>query len=129
MGREAFTLASLILSASGRLVAATGIANIYGRDPHTAAAAANTLAEAHPGRFVLGLGVSHQLLVSDLRGHTYGPPLAAMTDYLDTLDRAPYLAPQPTDAPPRIVAALDHVCVQDLSGVPLTRWWPAVCER
>lgn len=51
-GREAFATAGLILSATERLRAATGIANIYFRDAGTADAAANTLDDAHPGRFV-----------------------------------------------------------------------------
>jgi probable F420-dependent oxidoreductase len=106
VGREAFTLASLVLAASRGLTVATGIANIYGRDPVTAAAAANTLAEAYPRRFVMGLGVSHHMVVTGFRGHTYGPPLRAMTDYLEALDANPYVAPEPADRPPRILAAL-----------------------
>ena len=106
VGREAFTLASLVLAASRGLTVATGIANIYGRDPYTASAAAKTLAEAHPRRFVMGLGVSHQMVVTGLRGHTYGPPLVAMAQYLEALDTTSYVAPEPADGPPTVVAAL-----------------------
>jgi probable F420-dependent oxidoreductase len=106
VGREAFTLAALVLSASRRLTVGTGIANIYGRDPYTAAAAANTLAEAHPGRFVMGLGVSHDMVVAGLRGHIYGRPLSAMAGYLDGLDGNPYVAPEPADRAPIVMAAL-----------------------
>ena len=83
VGREAFTHAGLILSATKRIVVATGIANIYARDPVTAAAAQKSLAEAYPGRFLLGLGVSHIPLVEEVRGHTYGKPVPAMMDRLD----------------------------------------------
>ena len=58
--REIFTNASLLLGATSRLVVATGIASIYGRDPTTMACAQKTLAEAFPDRFLLGLGVSHR---------------------------------------------------------------------
>jgi alkanesulfonate monooxygenase SsuD/methylene tetrahydromethanopterin reductase-like flavin-dependent oxidoreductase (luciferase family) len=58
-GREASTLAGLLLAGTRRIVIATGIANIYGRDPVTMAAAQKTLAEFYPNRFLLGLGVSH----------------------------------------------------------------------
>jgi probable F420-dependent oxidoreductase len=85
---------------------ATGIANIYGRDPVTAAAAQKTLAEAYPGRFLLGLGVSHIPLVERIRGHTYGKPVAAMRAYLDGMDAAPYRAAPPREKPARVLAAL-----------------------
>jgi len=39
------------------------------------------LTEQSGGRFLLGLGVSHSVLVN-MRGHGYGKPLAAMRDYV-----------------------------------------------
>ena len=105
-GREAFTAAQLYLSASERLVVATGIASIYGRDAVAANAAARTLEAAFPGRFVLGLGVSHAPLVERMRGHRYDRPLAAMAGYLDAMDAAPYAVAGGQPAPPRLLAAL-----------------------
>jgi probable F420-dependent oxidoreductase len=105
-GREAFTAAALYLAASRRMVVGTGIANIYGRDAVAAAGAARTLAEAFPGRFVLGLGVSHAPLVERMRGHDYGRPVASMAGYLDAFDAAPYLVAGAVDAPARVLAAL-----------------------
>jgi probable F420-dependent oxidoreductase len=105
-GREAFTAAQLHLSASERLVVATGIASIYGRDAVSANAAARTLEAAFPGRFVLGLGVSHAPLVERMRGHAYGRPLQAMREYLDALDAAPYAAAGGGTPPDRVLAAL-----------------------
>jgi len=57
--KEAFSHAALLLEASPRMVMASGIANIYARDPMAMANGARTLAEAYPGRFILGIGVSH----------------------------------------------------------------------
>src|ERR1700752_4330524 len=51
LGREVFTAAGLLLAATRRLVVATGIANIWGRDAVAMAAAQLTLCEAYPGRF------------------------------------------------------------------------------
>lgn len=104
-GRESLTQAALLLSASSHIVVATGITNIYGRDPVSTAAAQKTLSEAYPERFVLGLGVSHIPLVEQLRGTTYEKPVAKMRSYLDALDKAPYgsVAPAKTY---RILAAL-----------------------
>ena len=105
-GREAFTAAALYLSASSHMTVATGIASIYGRDAMATNAAARLLEDLHPGRFLLGLGVSHAPLVERMRGHSYGKPIAAMTGYLDALDGATYLAAGGATAPPRVLAAL-----------------------
>ena len=106
VGREALTHAALLLGATRRIVIATGIANIYARDPVTMAAAQKTLAEAYPERFLLGLGVSHIPLVEQIRGHTYGKPVVSMRAYLDRMDRAPYRAVPPPVRPIRVLAAL-----------------------
>jgi probable F420-dependent oxidoreductase len=103
--KEAFTHAALLLAATERITVGTGIANIWVRDATAANAAANTLAEAYPDRFLLGLGASHAPLVDD-RGHQYRKPLAAMRDYLDGIDAARYDAPRPSHPTPRVLAAL-----------------------
>jgi len=112
MGREALTNACLLLAGTKRIVIATGIANIYGRDPVTMAAAQKTLAEAYPNRFLLGLGVSHVPLVEQLRGHRYDKPVATMRAYLDAMDQAPYQAVPPPSKPPRVLAALGPKMLQ-----------------
>jgi probable F420-dependent oxidoreductase len=104
-GREAFTSAALYLASSQRMAVATGIASIYGRDAVAASGAGRLLAALHPGRFVLGLGVSHAPLVERMRGHSYGRPLTAMREYLDALDAAPWLS-APAEPAPRVLAAL-----------------------
>ncbi|MFE7661859.1 LLM class F420-dependent oxidoreductase [Streptomyces celluloflavus] len=103
--KEALSHAGLLLAATRRLPVATGIANIWVRDATAMNAGANTLAEAYPGRFVLGLGASHAPLV-DGRGHAYAKPLAAMRTYLDGMDAAAYEAPLPDGPPARVLAAL-----------------------
>jgi probable F420-dependent oxidoreductase len=106
LGREALTKATLLLAGTKRVVIATGIANIYARDPVTMAAAQKTLAEAYPNRFLLGLGVSHIPLVEGVRGHRYDKPVPTMRAYLDAMDKAPYQAAPPSSKPPRVLAAL-----------------------
>src|SRR6202142_1336004 len=114
-GREALTTAGLLLAGTKRIVVATGIANIYGRDPVTMASAQKTLAEAYPNRFLLGLGVSHVPLVEQLRGHRYEKPVATMRAYLDAMDQAPYSAFPPATKPARVLAALGPKMLE-LSG-------------
>lgn len=104
-GRESLTQAALLLSMTSHIVVATGITNIYGRDPVTMAAAQKTLSEAYPERFLLGLGVSHIPLVQQQRGHTYEKPVAKMREYLDAMDNAAYQSVAP-DSLHRVLAAL-----------------------
>ena len=105
LGREAFTHAALLLAGTRRIPVATGIANIWGRDPMAMAAAQKTLAEAYPDRFLLGMGVSHAPMVG-MRGHDYTRPLTAMREYLDAMDRAPFMAVPPAVEPERVIGAL-----------------------
>jgi probable F420-dependent oxidoreductase len=104
--REALSNAGLLLGATSRIVVATGIANIYARDAMTMAAGQKTLAEAYPGRFLLGLGVSHRSNVEQVRGHTYGRPVATMRAYLEAMSKAPYQSVEPAEKPETVLAAL-----------------------
>ena len=72
--KEAFAHAAILLAATRRIVVATGIANIYARDPAAMNNAAHALADAYPKRFLLGMGVSHAAPVQ-ARGHEYRQPL------------------------------------------------------
>ena len=106
MGRNPFAHAAWLLANTARLVVATGIANIYHREPGVTVQGQKTLAEQSNNRFLLGLGVSHRPLVEGLRGLTYGPPVATMRDYLAKMDAAPYAALEPSEPPPVVIAAL-----------------------
>src|SRR6266542_1438202 len=88
-----FERARDILDATSRVVVATGIASIWTHPPAGVAAAHHEITGAHPGRFLLGLGVSHAHLVDRDRPGRYSRPLARMREYLDALDRAPHPVP------------------------------------
>ena len=105
-GRNALVHAGWLLAHTNRLVVATGIANIYGRDAQSAYSAHAALNEQSQGRFLLGLGVSHVPLVEGLRGHHYGKPVASMRAYLEAMQRARYDAPPPPEKPKTVLAAL-----------------------
>ena len=106
VGRNPFVHAAWLLANTSSLIVATGIANIYHREPGVTLAAQNTLAEQSDNRFLLGLGVSHKPLVEGLRGLTYGPPVATMRDYLAKMAVSPYAGPPPKEKPPTVIAAL-----------------------
>jgi probable F420-dependent oxidoreductase len=93
-----FDIARALLEGTSRLVAATGIVSIWKHPPAESAAAQRELTAAHPGRFLLGLGVSHAFLVEG----EYRRPLAKMREYLDELDTAD----PPVPASERVLAAL-----------------------
>jgi probable F420-dependent oxidoreductase len=103
--KEAFSHAAILLAGSPRVVVATGIANIYARDAAAMVAGARTLAEAYPGRFVLGIGVSHAPSVAK-RGGSYGKPIESMAAYLDAMDAADWTGPVSAERPPLVLAAL-----------------------
>jgi probable F420-dependent oxidoreductase len=106
VGRHAFAQSSWLLANTQRLIIATGIANIYARDPAATAAAQKTLAEQSGGRFLLGLGVSHRPMVENVRGHVYASPVKTMRSYLERMAKAPYMSVQPPEPPPTVLAAL-----------------------
>ena len=106
VGRDPFVSSALLLGATERLPVATGIANIYARDPMTMAAGQKTLAEAFPDRFLLGLGVSHGHLVAGVRKHDYSKPYSYMVQYLERMAKSLFMARWPEHDPGRILAAL-----------------------
>lgn len=103
--KESLSHGALLLAATRRIVIASGIANIWVRDPMAMVAGSNAVAEAYPGRFLLGLGVSHPPQV-DPRGHSYGRPVATMRAYLEAMDTAGHEGPAPAEPLPRVLAAL-----------------------
>jgi probable F420-dependent oxidoreductase len=105
-GREAFTNASFLLASTSTMKIASGIANIWGRDAVNASNATKTLNAAFNGRFILGLGVSHQPLIERMRGHQYTTPLKAMRDFLTAMDSAPMFAYEGEQSYARVLAAL-----------------------
>jgi probable F420-dependent oxidoreductase len=106
VGRESFVSSTLLLSGTERIVVATGIAGIYSRDALCANSALNTVTEAFPERFLLGLGVSHQVMVEGIRGHDYTKPYSKMVEYLDGMDAGFFTASPPTTPTHRALAAL-----------------------
>ncbi len=109
--KECFTQAATLLAWTERAVVATGIANIYARDPMASANGARTLADAYPGRFLLGIGVSHAPSVAQ-RGHEYASPIATMRSYLDAMDEATFRAVEPAEPAPWVLAALGPKMLQ-----------------
>ena len=86
-----------VLDATSHLTVATGILSIWEHEAADVAAERAELEKIHPGRFLLGLGVSHSHLADQ-----YARPYSAMRAYLDELDAAA----EPVPAQARVLAAL-----------------------
>ncbi|MCX4870082.1 TIGR03620 family F420-dependent LLM class oxidoreductase [Streptomyces sp. NBC_00825] len=115
-GRDTVGQAWLLLSATQRIVVASGIANIAFRDPIATATATRALGEAFPGRYVLGLG-GHRVddTVHELDGYPVparGRAVTTMRAYLQAMDAVPAHGPMADPAPRRVLAALGPKMLQ-----------------
>jgi probable F420-dependent oxidoreductase len=91
----------LLASTSGMPVA-PGILNVWMHDPEEVGAYSARLEDSYPGRFELGLGISHAPAVNVDEPGRYRKPLSKMRSYLDELDAAA----RPVPAERRFLAAL-----------------------
>jgi probable F420-dependent oxidoreductase len=103
--KEIFAHAGLLLASTERLIIASGIANMWARDATAMANGQRALSEAYPGRFLLGIGVSHAPVVK-MRGASYDKPVESMARYLEAMDKAPFTGTASTEPPGRLLAAL-----------------------
>jgi probable F420-dependent oxidoreductase len=104
--KEILSHSALLLAGTEGIAVATGIASIWARDPVAMSTGARTLAEAFPGRFVLGIGVSHRTSVDRRGAARYDRPYHRMVEYLEAMERASYPARPEPDLPPVVLAAL-----------------------
>ncbi|MEN3222771.1 LLM class F420-dependent oxidoreductase [Mycolicibacterium porcinum] len=77
------SFAEPILERTESLQLATGIVNIWTADAAAVADSFHRIEAAHPGRFVLGIGVGHPEHTGE-----YRKPYEALVEYLDVLDAA-----------------------------------------
>lgn len=104
-GREVFAQLGVMLAATERVVLGSAVANLWARHPATMQGAASVLADAHPGRLAVGVGVSMPASVEQ-SGQKWTSPLNRMREYLDGMDAAIGAAPVPEVPFPRLLAAL-----------------------
>lgn len=90
-----------LLGATSTIKVASGIINTWFTPAADLATAVGALETTYPGRFLLGLGVSHAPVIEG-GGQAYERPLAQMVGFLDELDRVEGSVP----ADRRVLAAL-----------------------
>ena len=81
IGKDAFVQLGVLLAATQHMTFGTCVANIWARTAQTTAGAAAQLADAYPGRFVLGLGVGYAPQAESV-GRDFGKPLATVASYV-----------------------------------------------
>jgi probable F420-dependent oxidoreductase len=99
VGRDPFALIGYLAARTERIILATGIANIYARDPMATKAIWKTVSELAPNR-------------QGARGHDYGKPLTAMRNYLEAMEKALYMGREPEHDAPIVLGALRDKMLQ-----------------
>jgi probable F420-dependent oxidoreductase len=102
VGGDVFGALRDLLEATTTLVAATGILNLWMHEPADVGEGFAALEADHSGRTLLGIGVSHHLLIDQSHPGEYTKPLAKTRAYLDDLDAVSPTVP----ADRRVLAAL-----------------------
>ena len=102
VGGNLFASLTSLLAATTKTTIATGILNLWMREPEDVGARHAALTADHGDRLFLGIGVSHQPLIDMSEAGRYAKPYSKMIEYLDALDAAP----TPLTAKDRCLAAL-----------------------
>ena len=84
-GVDAITAIALAGRETSRIELATGVVPTPPRHPHALAQQALTTQVAAGGRFVLGIGLSHKLVIENMFGLSYAHPARQMREYLEVL--------------------------------------------
>jgi F420-dependent oxidoreductase-like protein len=84
-GIDAITAAAICARETSRLELGTAVVPTYPRHPMAMAQQALTAAAAARGRFTLGIGLSHQIVIESMLGLSWAKPLSHMREYLAVL--------------------------------------------
>ncbi|MCH2173414.1 TIGR03564 family F420-dependent LLM class oxidoreductase [Myxococcota bacterium] len=82
---DAMTAAAAAGARTSRIELGTAVVPTFTRHPFTMAQAAASAQDASGGRFTLGIGLSHQMVIEGMFGLSYEKPAAHMREYLEVL--------------------------------------------
>ena len=100
-----------------RIMLATGVVPTYGRHPLTMAQQALTVQMASGGRFVLGIGLSHQMVIEGMFGLSFEHPLRHMREYLSVL--MPLLHDRTVACSGETISTSASIGVSDVAAPPV----------
>lgn len=84
-GHDAISALTLAGRETSRIELATGVTPTPPRHPFAIAQQALTAQAACKGRFVLGIGLSHKIVIENMLGLSYAQPAKQMREYLEVL--------------------------------------------
>lgn len=84
-GPDPFVLAGTVAQVTKTMRIGIAVAPVYIRTPATFAAAAGTVAQLAPGRFILGLGASSHTIVEQWHGVPFQKPLTRVRETVTTV--------------------------------------------
>src|SRR6185436_5984365 len=84
-GLDAMGMLAVIGHQVPRIELSTGVVPTYARHPVTMAQQALTVQAASGGRFTLGIGLSHQIVIENMFGLSFAHPLRHMRESLSVL--------------------------------------------
>jgi F420-dependent oxidoreductase-like protein len=84
-GLDAITAQAIVGRETERIELGTAVVPTYPRHPAAIAQQALTTQAAANGRFVLGIGLSHKLVIEDMMGLSYAKPAQHMREYMAVL--------------------------------------------
>ena len=84
-GLDAITTLAIIGQATKSILLGTAVTPTYPRHPTALAQQALTTGAACQGRFTLGIGLSHQVVIENMLGLSYSKPARHMREYLAVL--------------------------------------------
>ncbi len=85
MGMDAIMAAALCARETARLELGTAVMPTYPRHPHAMAQEALSAQAIARGRFTLGIGLSHQIVIEGMFGLSFAKPYSHMKEYLAVL--------------------------------------------
>ncbi len=84
-GHDALTALAVAGTTVPRIELGTSVVPTFPRHPHAIAQQAHTVAAASGGRFTLGIGLSHKVVVENMFGLSYDKPVRHLREYLEVL--------------------------------------------
>lgn len=84
-GLDGITTQAIVGRETERIELGTAVVPTYPRHPTAIAQQALTASAASNGRFTLGIGLSHKIVIEDMLGFSYAKPLRHMREYLSVL--------------------------------------------
>ena len=116
-GMDAILGAAFCARATTRLELGTAVVPTYPRHPVALAQQSLTAAAATGGRFTLGIGLSHKIVIEDMFGLDYSKPARHMREYLEVL--GPLLRGEPVEYRGEEYRVKSSLSVPGASRVPL----------